>query len=440
MRKPISVKPVIDRLLTFILSIVVILSLILSGMIWAGTPFHMSSNRLGFFTTPNYGHTSPTNVVFQPQSIYYWTGDNQLYRVGSNPSLNTMVMNALGNVQILPGRFLPSSSYQQFPLHGPYVRLNFGDSILTNAMMGMLFAAIPSKLPPVIDGSLYLSTMNHHEILSYRTTKQRIYKANLLVPKGFYTSLHRPSFAIPYVQIPLLHGVISLPYTAITMKLEERAIVKPKVVHLLNAYFSDPSLLQTRTFANGLKWYTDGFHSVIERQSPYGEQITYQSPSGYVSHLPVNEADAINTAVNFVNDHGGFTGQVSLRIISSFQQAAPITVALQQVIDGWSVFGSFSRQVVTIQNNAVISMQTPLSYMGSIIDEQTVTILSGTSFLHHLTNKQLDQVTSIAIGYGTKVTNFGTLQLIPVYQVMYGANHVVYYDAHTGEIFNDVGM
>ena len=103
MRKPISVKPFVDRFLTFILSIVVIMSLLLSGMIWAGTPFHMSSNRLGFFTTPNYGHTSPTNVVFQPQSIYYWTGDNQLYRVGSNPSLNTMVMNALGNVQILPG-------------------------------------------------------------------------------------------------------------------------------------------------------------------------------------------------------------------------------------------------------------------------------------------------------------------------------------------------
>jgi regulatory protein YycH of two-component signal transduction system YycFG len=224
------------------------------------------------------------------------------------------------------------------------------------------------------------------------------------------------------------------------MKLEERSIIKPKVVHLLNAYFNDPSFLQTRSIASGVKWYTDGFHSVVERQSPYGEQITYQSPSGYVSHLPVNEADAINTAVNFVNDHGGFTGQVSLQIISSFQQAAPITVALQQVIDGWTVFGSFSRQVVTIQNNAVISMQTPLSYMGSIIDEQTVTILSGTSFLHHLTNKQLNQVTSIAIGYGTKLTNFGTLQLIPVYQVKYESNHVVYYDARTGEIFNEAGM
>ncbi len=444
MMRIVPFKPRLDHALTFVLVVLVCVSLGLSAMIWTGTPVRLTIDRPGFFSSPSYGSTRSPNGVLQPQALYYWTQGNQLYRVSNNSDWAHQVMGILSNSTILQGhQYNLAKSPYAFPPRGAYVKLDFGLSILSPSALAMLFMNAPSTMNAAVDGSLYITSRAHGTAnrLEYRTTKNRVYVAAIEADKTFAQWMEKPSQAVPYAQFPLDKALVYLPYSQINVPIEDWVIDRPISSRIIDSFFTDPTGMQVIPVTTHHVLYTDGTRGVHVIKETYGDAIDYVQPGGILSGVQQHGADAIATSVAFINEHGGFTGDVSLQIKpSSIDKVPGLAVTFHQIVDGWPVYGQLGALHVQVVGNSVVQMSRPLAYFNELLDTTPAQILSGSGLLQKMTSSSKKAILSISLGYGTHWLGTDVIELLPVYRVTYSHHHVAYLDAQTGLPFVGIGM
>ena len=434
-------KPRLDHILTAVLAIFVVISLAFSAMIWTGTPVRLTIDRLGFFSSPSYGNTKQPSLVLQPRAIFYWTQGNELYRIGANSETAHQLLRALANTTIAPGKsYGISSSPYAFPPEGAYIRLNFGASVLAPSVLSMLFLATPANLETAVDGSLYITAHGHEFRLEYQTANHHEYVAVLQAPQTLAALMTKPDQALPYAQIPLAKTIAYLPYTTINMPMEDWMIDRPVSSHIIDSFFLDPTLLETVTSAPHDVLYTDGMRGVQVTRGVFGDNISYAEPSGRLVGVPEHSADAVATAVTFVNEHGGFVGDVSLQIKPATMAKGGYDITFTQMVDGWPVYGELGTVHVNVFGNTVVNMSRPLAYLNGLLDTTSTHVLSGTAVLQKLGPAAVKSIVKIALGYGTRWLGTDIVELVPVYCLTYGTGRKDYVDAQTGLPFSGTGM
>ncbi len=444
MMRIVPFKPRLDHMLTFGLVVLVGVSLGLSAMIWTGTPVRLTIDRPGFFSSPSYGSTRSTNGVLQPQAIYYWTKENQLFRVNNNTVWAHQIMRALSNATVLEGHSydLVKSPYT-FPPQGAYVKLDFGSSVLSPSALALLFMNSPSTMKAAIDGSLYLTSRAHGTSyrLEYRTTKNQVYVATIAADKTLAQWMEKPTQAVPYAQFPLNKALVYLPYSEITVPIEDWIIDRPVSSRIIDSFFTDPTIMQAISVTAHHMLYTDGTRGVHVIKETYGDAITYVQPGGLLSGVKQHSADAIATSVAFINEHGGFTGDVSLQIApSSIDNVTGLAVSFHQIVDGWPIYGQLGTLHVGIVGNTVVHMSRPLAYLNELLDTTPTRILSGSELLQKLSPSSQKAILAVSLGYGTHWLGTDVIELLPVYRVTYSNQRVSYLDAQTGLPFVGIGM
>lgn len=444
MMRIVPFKPRLDHALTFVLVVLVAVSLGLSAMIWTGTPVRLTIDRPGFFSSPSYGSTRSSSIVLQPQALFYWTQENQLYRVSNNTDTAHQLLRALSNTTILQGQSygLAKSPYA-FPPQGAYLKLDFGSSALSPSILAMLFMNIPPTLLTAVDGSLYITSRAHRTAyrLEYRTTKNRVFVAALRADKTLSEWMDKPSQAVPYAQFPLEKGLIYLPYSEINVPIEDWVIDRPVSSRIIDSFFTDPTVMQEIPVTSHHVLYTDGTRGVHMTKETYGDAIDYVQPGGLLSGVSQHGADAIATSVAFINEHGGFTGNVSMQIKPvPVQGVQGLAITFDQIVNGWPVYGQLGALHVQVAGNTVVQMSRPLAYLNELLDTTPARILSGSELLQKINPSAKKAILSISLGYGTHWLGTDIIELLPVYRITYSGQRVSYLDAETGLPFVGVGM
>ncbi|MHB1685299.1 MAG: two-component system activity regulator YycH [Bacilli bacterium] len=434
----------VESVKTVALAALVLASVLLSTLLWTGTPGQVAIDRPTFFSNPLYGRRQAAGDFVVPRSIGIWTSANELFRLGGTSVAAGQIITALRQSRFVSGALQKGTAGNNsaIPASGPYLVLNYG-GLLQDGSLWSLAMPIQGHLPSVpVSGPVYVVPKPKTAtcVISFATVGG-VYRAVLEhVPQLLFTDMTPNNQAIPYAQIPVNQTLLHLPYAGIMMQVDTWTLAEPISSHIIDSYFVDPSLIQNIRGPARSTFYTDGTRGVRVQDGPFGNVLTYQSPSGSLGGFNQSMAEALLTVVPFIDSHGGFVGSDVLQKMSVSPSSSEVNLQFSDMINGWPLFGSLDRITVRLQYGGVVRLNRNLPYLGMELSQVRQRILSGTQLVAVVGEKTLRQVTDITLGYGTIASNQLTVECVPVYRLEFRGRPSLYVDARTGKPFLGSGM
>jgi regulatory protein YycH of two-component signal transduction system YycFG len=202
---------------------------------------------------------------------------------------------------------------------------------------------------------------------------------------------------------------------------------------VIGTLFADPNLTREVTERDGTMIYTDGSRLVSlppsQRYLVYRDAL--QKSSG--SQTAAN-SQSLEMAIDFVNQHGGWTGDYCLEN-SGDQQRKHESVVYQfrQQIQGYPLFGGEEGQsimAVETDGSAVFGFQRPMLQLDTYFERVPVHILSGADLLRELTHMKVNEkeITGIELGYKENIV-YDYMVVRPVWVIYRGGNSPLLIDA-----------
>ena len=429
-----------ERMKSLFLIILVVSSLVLSGLIWLGTPNELAVGHPNFYSSPMYGSERSVNEFIRPSAVWLWTGNKELFRVNGTSQVVQKMMASLRQAEFVSGRLVPrSSKLAAIPPKLPYLLFDF-NGLLSDASLWPLALPVP-QLPVASPTRQLVALVPLGKGRQYKMifpSGKQAYVGDLELPSGFARWLKPSDEAIPYALIPKDGQEYRLPYASLKMPVYRWILYHPVATHVIDSFFLDPSLIQPIQKTSTSTLYSDGTQSVELRVGAFGNDLTFSCPSGFLLGYRQTANLALQVAVPFMDSHGGFVGD---QVLSKLQGTSEQTdLVFQDVIDGWPLFSLLDQIRVRVQNGMVTGLWHSLSYPGVEMNEPRVSILSGTQLLAKLNANMTKDLNEIALGYGSKLVNSQTVDLVPVYRLRYRHGVYRYLDAQTGQIFSGTGM
>ncbi len=444
MKKNSSLPRVVESVKTSALAILVFASIMLSTLLWTGTPGQVAIDKPTFFSSPLYGRQQAAGDFVLPQSIGIWTRANELFRLGGTSTTASQIVTALRRSRFVSGvrRKGKGGNISAIPANGPYLVLNYGNLLRDGSLWGL---ALPMQghLPDIPAlGPIYVTPDPKTAtcILSFATVGGVYQEVLRNVPHSLFADMTPNDQAVPYEQIPVNHALLHLPYAGIMMRVDTWALAQPVESHIIDSYFVDPSLIQSVRGSNRSTYYTDGTHGVRVQNGPFGNVLTYRTPSSPLRGFKPSMAQSLLATVPFIDSHGGFVGSDVLWQAYGLRANSGMELEFSDMINGWPLFGSLDRISVRLQNGVVVRLSRNIPYLGIELSQVRQRILSGTQLLAAVGAKTLAGVVDVTLGYGTVAINESTVECVPVYRLTYQKRPPLYLDARTGKPFLGSGM
>ena len=429
-----------ERLKSSILIILVVSSLVFSGLIWLGTPNELAVDHPNFYSSPMYGSERSVDEFIRPTAVWIWTANKELFRInGSSEEMQNMLAILRKSVFLSGGLVLKSSSAAVIPPKTPYLLFDF-NGLLSHASLWPLAIPIPN-LPitnPVNHMVAFVPIGKDHQYKMMFSAGDKVYIGYLKMPSGFGRWLSPTDEGIPFAQIPKNNQMYNLPYASLKMPVYHWVLYHPVATPVIDSFFLDPSLIQPILKTSTQTLYSDGMQSVGLKVGAFGNQLTFSCPSGSLLGYKQTANSALQAAIPFMDSHGGFVGD---QVLSRIQKSPDrVDLVFQDIINGWPLFSQLDQIRVRVQNGMVTGLWHSLSYPGLEASGQGRQILSGVQLLAKITNRMFSGLDDITLGYGTKRINKQVVDVIPVYRLAYRHAPAMYLDARTGLIFSGTGM
>lgn len=434
----------IGSLLTVFLTVLVLMSLTLSGLIWTATPPKMVIDQPGFYSSALNGKLRTVHEVLQPESLWVWTVQNELFRFGGNSRPAAILMDAVLHAQVqdthLGSLTAPTGS---LPPRGPFLELNFEGAGITPSILNWM---LPLKRGILPEGAhvtaVYLSPTTQKTV--YRltiTTGSRSLHAiltgvSLKVARLFTTS----DEATPYALIPVGSRVYNLPYTSTVMRVEQWTLQRVEASHVIDSFFADPTLIEAIHTAKRQVLYTDGSRGVFVNAGEFGNELSYTDGSSRLLHVVKTAADSLNSVMTYMNDHGGFVGNQFLSQVVEGVGGAQARFDFADRIDGWTLFGTLDQLTAIVDNGSIIRVKRGLTYLGARFSTHEEKILSGVQLVKRLGDSRLKNVTDISLGYDALHIAPDFIELEPVYRLTHSNQSVEYLNAMNGKPLLKLGV
>ncbi|PWI57929.1 two-component system activity regulator YycH [Sulfoacidibacillus thermotolerans] len=436
----ILAKNVLESAKTILLILLVLCSIVLSGIVWTGTPTEMTVGRSHFFSSPLYGRERLVSDFVKPQAIWVWTKDNELFRLSGESATAQGIFQSLQGAHMRYAHLITNKRFTVPPM-GPYIALDFGHLLADGSLWSYAFPTLHTNENWSVQGWVYLVPEVSSEDWSvYFQTSQGI---DHLLLSGVANTLRSALIPndqyVPYAQLAYDHKLFNLPYDALSMRSQTWILEDPSPMPIVNSFFRDPSLIQTVQVNRGMTVYTDGMHVVQLSRELLGFKLNYCAPQVPLAHYGETMENALTTAVPFLDSHGGFVGNEVLERVSSGKKLDPVALSFRDEVEGWPLYSQLNQIQVQLINGSVSHVTRLLSYLQSEVAQQRVTILSGSQLLQILQTMHLHQIHSITLGYGTELQTLNEVQVVPVYQIKM-SRHTLYLNAQTGQPFQGMGM
>lgn len=421
---------------TPLLILAVLASVLFTFLIWFGSPIPVQSARTGFYTSPKLGAPSTLTRLFLPHQVWLWTGHQQLYSYPVQSGFVSKLLSALHGattVTVAPAKTAKVRGGTS------YLELDYATSGEVGSPIQDLFPSLKQALSV---RSVYIKPDVKRDTLNLIAVDQQGAAFNLRASgvqlRGL--SLTVPGIsAVPYAQIPINGREIRLPYTNSIMPIEVWLLKQQDISGVIDSYFADPSAVIPIVDKNHKTLYTDGLRAVWLSTTSFGPTITYRNPqTGNV--IPRTGHSPLDTAVQFINDHGGFLSNQTSQGISAIKRSTDMTEILFSLSEGgFPVFGQFGSMQCIVNNGWVVTYRRALVEPSILEETQPLHILSGVQLLNLLNPRELGKIRSIKLGYGTTLFSSTAIELFPVYQITYSYGRV-YVNATDGQVFHGTGM
>ncbi len=166
---------------------------------------------------------------------------------------------------------------------------------------------------------------------------------------------------------------------------------------LINALFSDPSVV-TRNFSKGnIANYTDG-----RRQMQVGQHrmsMEFTNPSQVDMKDSMKPIELIDKSIENINEHKGWTEEFHLESLDMSEQK----VKFLMYNNGVPILGGDDSQIIQEWYKQILfKYKRPLFQISDKIDEEMIELESGLSVVNYLSNQSkydLDYITDIRVGY-----------------------------------------
>jgi len=416
-----------DHGLTWSLVALVLLSCILSVLIWTGTsPPTIVNDRTAFFAVSKFGGTRAAAAVLRPHALWLWTDRDELFRADGDGPYANQVEQALRRATLVrvPGPVKLTG--------GSYIELDYGDVRLSRGLLGLLLGHVQGSAPAAIR-SLYIREVKGSLLLTYRFGKSvavfRIDHGARSLEKLFVPT----DDLIPMEQVPTASGIANLPYAPIRLPIITWSLgeVSDKVAA---AYFTDPTAAQRMKVGDGgEEMLTDGTRGVMIRPGYAQPLLTYVAPVGRLAGYVNSERRALATAVGFVNNHGAFTGSNIRLAVATEPGSDRDEFVFTAWVQGWPLFGSLDRIQVDVRDGIVNYLRRGLVYPAFTITTQAETVLSAEQLLGRLGKSGTAKVTRLQLGYLAIAQGAGLVVGEPVFALTMRDGKVVYLSGHSGK-------
>ncbi len=429
-----------ERLKSWFLIILVLSSLIFSGLIWLGTPNELAVDHPNFYSSPMYGSERSVNEFIRPSAVWLWTANNELFRYSGTSTEVQKMLDILRKSSFLTGKLLAKNSAQAvIPPKTPYLLFDY-HGLLAHASLWPLAIPVPDLMVsiPVSQMVAFVPIEKSHQYKMIVPDGNQVYVGYLQMPEGLDRWLQPTDSAIPFAQIPRGDQVFNLPYSSLQMPVYAWILYHPVATHVIDSFFLDPSLIQPIAKTKSQTIYSDGTQSVTMKTGYFGNQLIFSCPSGMLKGYQQSANLALQVAVPFMDSHGGFVGD---QVLAGIQNTTHYTdLEFQDDINGWPLFSQLDQIRVRVQNGMVTGLWHYLSYPGMETSEPREKILSGVQLLSKLSSKMFTGLRRIELGYGTKQLNNQLVELKPVYKLIYQQKPSLFLDAQSGHIFTGTGM
>lgn len=195
------------------------------------------------------------------------------------------------------------------------------------------------------------------------------------------------------------------------------------VQQVLDTLFVDASLTRQVTERDGTMIYTNGSQSVsIPANRTY---LLYRYPVHEWEPSKVDRVhyDALNSALSFVNEHGGWTGRYYLESLEKSQSGEEETVAyrFRQYIDSYPLFSEIpDTNVVSLRvsGGTVSELYYPMQQLDLYFERVSVPIMSGVELIKWMEKQRIDKrkVTRIEFGLYTR-SKYDFIEMRPVWVI-----------------------
>ncbi len=439
MRKRFNVSPA-RRFWHFIstplLILAVLASILFTFLIWFGSPIPVQSARNGFYTSPKLGAPSTLTRLFLPHQVWLWTGHQQLYSYPVQSSFVSKLLSALHGattVTVTPAKTAKARG------GASYLELDYATYGEVGSPIQELF---PSLTQALSVRNVYIKPGAKRDTVNLVVVDQQgaVFNMRASGVRLNGLSLTEPdASAVPYAQIPINGRELRLPYTNSVMPIEIWSLKQQDISGVIDSYFADPSAVIPIVDSIHKTLYTDGLRAVWLSSASFGPTIAYRNPqTGNV--IPRTGHSPLDTAVQFINDHGGFLSNQTSQGISAIKRSPDMTEIIFSLSeDGFPVFGQFGSMQCIVNNGWVVTFRRALVEPSILEETQPLHILSGVQLISRLSPRELNKIRSIKLGYGTTLFSSAAIEFFPVYQITFTSG-TIYVKATDGQVFHGTGM
>ncbi|ATP42293.1 hypothetical protein CSE16_21005 [Solibacillus sp. R5-41] len=400
----------IEQIKSYLLTFLVLLSIVLTLMIWNYKPEYAFIEEAQVDETM-IGNTKQLQDVLKPYRILF-RQDDQFYGTVSNDVIQD-VYNKLSTWDAheidLINSNLSDAKMNEMLRWNNRLTLFFNDEVPLQVFSGIL-SFNEKELPDASFTRLILdwtdvSSNNQLQLLFLNTEKRILFRSTIELPNSIqfmeeivdpikeyqaYFEVERDSSLSLYV---VQEAMESIQYTYFMDK------TSPDIFK--NILFGDPGIVQRNIESTQAEKYTDG--TSLMTVDTQNHILNYVYPPAE-SIAPIPSARLLFDSFDFINDHGGFTADFRF----SSMNVGKHVIEYQLFVQDYPIYSSTttSRIITTWGENRIFRYRRPYYSIDPSNDIKTFRTMkqlaSGEEVIEYLKNKEVqpfDEIDEIIIGY-----------------------------------------
>ncbi|WP_067930357.1 two-component system activity regulator YycH [Alicyclobacillus kakegawensis] len=223
-----------------------------------------------------------------------------------------------------------------------------------------------------------------------------------------------------------------LPAQGMEMERLSVSVDKPPLLPLVHSFFVNPGALTRIQESRRKVIWTDGTRAV--QWDPEASVLTFDDPN---TSAPATEQTELQTVISYIRSHGGApSGDV---LFDSDDSAWPgmHTYQLRPQFAGYVVFGSRWTQKIEVDSGQVVHYQRPLGNLTAGAEKQKVTVMGASELrevLRDVAPKTRLSAYTARLGYWAVPDGDGQMELEPAFAVWRDGVSVGVIDAVSGQV------
>ncbi|UOF91715.1 two-component system activity regulator YycH [Fodinisporobacter ferrooxydans] len=435
-----------ERLKSWLLAALVMMSLVLTFTIWTSIPTNGPIDQPTILTTVSYGRDKTVNQLVFPDQIIAHFGANKHAVLRPQSDGYASILRELQKSSIYDIKPIQFTNEEwKRAVNGHSIEMQFSWDVPFD-IVSHLFPGIKIVETKPTCRRIFITAdsnfqnmriifMNIHNV----GTSSYIAHVNM-AGESFATLLHQLQSKEPnYV----LYGFTMeqsyyLPERQLQLPIYTYRLESFNVDQLTNSFFVDPSLTKKINERDGSFIKTDGSRGVSF--SPQLARVQFTDPVTNWKNEAVLPEKQIGQAITFANDHGGIPDYSQISMENPNYSVGPdSTYTIQEYIDGIPVEGALGSIQVRLQGNEVTEFQRSDLYLGMQMKKSFQNALSASELLDRLTKGQSiseNSITQIMLVFLPIRNDKKQMQLEPVYKITQSSGGIHYVDALSGTLLD----